>query len=243
MDKSINKNETNCSHCNLVYPDEVMIHEGDLRFCCNGCKSVYHLIHDRELESYYSKVGERKLSPPVNINNFIDSSSFDTSSFYSQYVKKIDNYENTFEVSLHIEGIHCSACVWLNEQILYETAGIIDAKINFSTHRAYIKYNKNLIELSKIIDTIRAIGYDAKPFERTERGRELDRERRDYYIRLSVGIFGVMNIMWISIALYTGYFTGIDQNIKTILNIAEWILSTPVLFYSGWIFLKVHILV
>jgi len=139
---------------------------------------------------------------------------------------------------LHIEGIHCSACVWLNEQILYETAGIIDAKINFSTHRAYIKYNKNLIELSKIIDTIRAIGYDAKPFERTERGRELDRERRDYYIRLSVGIFGVMNIMWISIALYTSYFTGIDQNIKTILNIAEWILSTPVLFYSGWIFFK-----
>ncbi len=230
------KLESSCSHCHLTFPDEVMIHENDLRFCCNGCQSVYHLIHDRELDSYYSKIGEKKLAPPKQ--NLIDSSSFDSSAFYSQYVKKIDDNNNLYEIYLHIEGIHCSACVWLNEQILYETDGIIEAKINFSNHRAYIKFDKNQINLSKIVETIRSIGYDAKPFENSERGNNLDRERRDYYIRLAVGIFGVMNIMWISIALYRGYFTGIDQNVKTILNVAEWILSTPVLFYSGWIFFR-----
>ena len=141
-------------------------------------------------------------------------------------------------ISLVIEGIHCSACVWLNEQVLYETQGVIKANINFSTNRAKIVFDKNIIPLSKIIDTIRAIGYDAVPFEITEQKEQLDKERRDYYIRLSVAIFGVMNIMWIAIALYAGYFSGIEQDVKTILNIAEWILATPVLFYSGWIFFR-----
>jgi len=47
-----------------------------------------------------------------------------------------------------------------------------------------------------------------------------------------------MNIMMIAVAQYAGYFTGMTQSMKTIMNIAEWILSTPVLFYSGWIFFR-----
>ena len=223
-----------CSHCHLEFPKDVMIEEGDLYFCCKGCQGVYHLIHDKELDSFYSKVQNQKLSPPKE--SLIDSSSFDSEAFYNEYVTQ--NRDGFHEISLHIEGIHCSACVWLNEQILYETDGIIEANINFSTHKAKIVFDKNTIPLSKIVDTIRAIGYDATPFKRTEEKKRLDRERRDYYIRMAVGIFGVMNIMWISIALYTGYFTGIEQQTKTILNIAEWILSTPVLFYSGWIFFR-----
>jgi Cu+-exporting ATPase len=223
-----------CSHCNLEFPEEHMIKEEDLYFCCKGCQGVYHLINDKELNSYYSKVGNKQLSPPKE--NLVDSSTFDSESFKDEFVKELPN--GNFQISLHIEGIHCSACVWLNEQILYETDGIIEANINFSTNRAKIVYDSSVIPLSRIIDTIRSIGYDASPFKASEQGKKLDRERRDYYIRLAVGIFGTMNIMWIAIALYTGYFTGIEQNMKTILNVAEWILATPVLFYSGLIFFK-----
>jgi Cu+-exporting ATPase len=223
-----------CSHCHLEFPEEHMIKDGDLNFCCGGCQGVYHLINSKDLGSYYSKVGEKKLAPPKE--NLMDSKTFDTQSFYDEFVQELPN--GNFSVSLHIEGIHCSACVWLNEQILYETDGILEANINFSTNRAKIVFDKSEIPLSKIVDTIRSIGYDASPFKASEQGKKLDRERRDYYMRLAVGIFGVMNIMWIAIALYTGYFTGIEQNIKTILNIAEWVLATPVLFYSGWIFFK-----
>jgi len=37
---------------------------------------------------------------------------------------------------------------------------------------------------------------------------------------------------------YVGYFTGIEESKKNILNIAEFVLATPTLFYSGWIFFK-----
>jgi Cu+-exporting ATPase len=227
------KEIVSCSHCHLEFPDDVMIKDGDLNFCCKGCQGVYHLIHDKELDSYYSKVGDTPLAPPKD--NLVDSSIFDSENFQNEYVTQKRGFS---EISLHIEGIHCSACVWLNEQILYETDGIVEANINFSTNRAKIVFDSSEISLSEIVEIIRSIGYDATPYRVSERGDKLDRERKDYYIRLAVGIFGVMNIMWISIALYSGYFTGIEQNIKTILNVAEWILSTPVLFYSGWIFFR-----
>jgi len=47
-----------------------------------------------------------------------------------------------------------------------------------------------------------------------------------------------MNIMWIAVAQYAGFFSGMTQNMKTILNIAEGILATPVIFYSGWVFFR-----
>jgi len=227
-------NEVKCSHCHLEFSEDVMIKDEELYFCCKGCQGVYHLIHERDLDSYYSKIGNKELAPPKD--SILNSETFDGEAFQKQYVTQ--NRNGLSEISLIIEGIHCSACVWLNEQILYETDGIIEANINFSTNRAKITFDSKIIKLSKIVDTIRAIGYDAVPFEVTEKKKRLDKERKDYYIRLSVGIFSVMNIMWISIALYAGYFTGIEQNMKTVLNVAEWILSTPVLFFSGWIFFK-----
>ena len=47
-----------------------------------------------------------------------------------------------------------------------------------------------------------------------------------------------MNIMWLAVAHYAGYFSGMQQSFKDILNVAEFILATPVLFYSGWIFFR-----
>ncbi len=47
-----------------------------------------------------------------------------------------------------------------------------------------------------------------------------------------------MNIMWIAIAQYAGYFSGMREDIKNILNFAEFVLATPTLFYTGWIYFK-----
>jgi Cu+-exporting ATPase len=227
-----------CSHCQLEFPEKVMILDKDsngetLYFCCRGCQGVYNILHEENLDSFYNKIGNNQLAPPTE--KLLDSSTFDSESFQKEYIKNKNGFS---EISLIIEGIHCSACVWLNEQVLYDKEGVLDASINFSTHRAKILFDKDKIKLSEIIETIRAIGYDAYPFEVSEEKNRLDKERRDYYIRLSVAIFGTMNVMWIAVALYTGFFTGIEQKMKNILNIAEWIISTPVLFYSGWIFFK-----
>jgi len=211
-----------------------MIKDGENYFCCSGCQGVFHLLKDEGLESFYEKSKNTTLSPPSQ--NFEDSSSFDTELFYEKFVKT--NKDGFCEVSLIIEGIHCSACVWLNEKVLHKMDGVIEANINFTNNKATIVWADNVVKLSAIIDTIRSIGYNAFAYDSLAQETHANRERKSYYLKMAVAIFASMNIMWIAVAQYAGYFSGITQDVKTILNIAEGILATPVLFYSGWIFFR-----
>jgi Cu+-exporting ATPase len=211
-----------------------MIQDGSNFFCCNGCQGVYHLLRDEGLDSFYEKSKGVTLTPPTH--QYEDSANFNAAAFYDRFVKV--NSDGFTEVSLIIEGIHCSACVWLNEKALHKMEGIIEANINFTNNKATIVWADHILKLSSIIDMIRAIGYNAYPYDASLQEAHANAERKDYYLRMAVAIFASMNIMWIAVAQYAGYFTGIDQEIKTILNIAEGILATPVLFYSGWIFFR-----
>lgn len=223
-----------CDHCHLEFSDEVMIHDGEYRFCCKGCQGIFHLLKDEGLESFYAKMGETTLAPPTE--QFENSSNFDTPAFTEQFVT--ETKEGLCQVSLVIEGIHCAACVWLNEKALHKMEGVIEASINFTTNKARITWDPNILKLSAIIDMIRAIGYNAFPYDASLQEVRANKERKDYYLRMAVATFATMNMMWVAIAQYAGYFSGITQEIKTILNIAEWALATPVLFYSGWVFYR-----
>jgi Cu+-exporting ATPase len=223
-----------CDHCHLEFSDDVMIHDGEYRFCCNGCRGIFHLLKDEGLESFYSKMGDTTLSPPTE--QFEASTNFDTPAFSERFVTTTK--EGLSQVSLVIEGIHCAACVWLNEKALHKMEGVIEAHINYTNNKARITWNPESLKLSAIIDMIRAIGYNAFPYDSSLQEVRANKERKDYYLRMAVATFATMNMMWIAVAQYAGYFTGITQEIKTILNIAEWFLATPVLFYSGWIFYR-----
>ena len=223
-----------CTHCHLEFSKDVMIIEGEHYFCCNGCQGVFHLLSDEGLDSFYDKVGTTKLAPPTQ--QYEDSSNFNAPAFYDKFV--VTNRDGFSEVSLIIEGIHCSACVWLNEKALHKMDGVIEASINFTNNKAHIVWADNVVKLSQIIDMIRAIGYNAYPYDASLQEAQANRVRKDYYLRMAVAIFSTMNVMWIAVAQYAGYFSGMEQNMKTILNIAEGFLATPVLFYSGWIFFR-----
>jgi len=182
-----------CSHCHLEFSREMMIIEGENYFCCNGCQGVFHLLSDEGLDSFYEKSGNIKLTPPTQ--NFEDSSSFDTDSFYEQFVKT--NNDRFKEVSLIIEGIHCSACVWLNEKALHKMDGVIEANINFTNNKATIIWADDVVKLSSIIDMIRSIGYNAFAYDSSTQEIHANKERKSYYLKMAVAIFSSMNIMWI----------------------------------------------
>ncbi len=223
-----------CDHCHLEFDESVMIKDKDKFFCCKGCQGVYHLLKSEGLESFYDKLGDTKLQPAQKKDD--DLEKFDLEGFKKRYIKKRDDGLN--EINLIIEGIHCAACVWLNEKVLHKTPGVIEASINYSNNKAKVVWDEDEIKLSKIIETIRNIGYNAYPYDPALQEERALKARRDYYMRILVAVFATMNIMWIAIAQYVGFFTGMRRDIKDILNFAEFVLATPTLFYSGWPFFK-----
>ena len=75
-------------------------------------------------------------------------------------------------------------------------------------------------------------------YNRTENEKKATENQKKYFLRMSIAIFGLISIMAIELAKYLAYFTEVDDEILGIVNMAEFIFATPVLFYSGWIFFK-----
>ncbi|VEH93568.1 heavy metal translocating P-type ATPase [Campylobacter insulaenigrae] len=204
-----------------------MIEKNGNYFCCNGCQSVYEILHDSGLEEFYDKLGNQTLNPVEFKYEYKD---------YQKYITKTK--DGLSEIFLLIEDIHCAACVWLNEKILIKSDGVVEVDINSITHKARIVFDENIISLVKIIQNIECIGYKANIYSPTKFEKRAMQTKREFYAKLIVAVACVMNIMWISVAKYAGFFSGMEKETKDILHFAEFLLCTPVIFYTGSIFYK-----
>ena len=219
-----------CAHCRGEFERKALIERGGELFCCEGCAGVYEILNSSGLGEFYERLGKTTLNPARGAKNAAQKSQEDLAAIYQNYVKN----ENGFsKISLIIEGIHCSACVWLNEKILFAQKGILEVNINSVNNKALIVWDENEVNLAQIFALIHSIGYEPYPYDAQAQEQRLAGQRREFYARLLVGIFCTMNIMWLAVAQYGGYFTGMRADVRSIINFAEFILATPVLFYTG----------
>ena len=224
-----------CNHCHLSFDEKIMIKENDLNFCCGGCQSVYHILKSENLDSFYEKLGNKTIKAPLQVSND-DLSKFDSENFLNSYTTITK--DGFVQIDLILEGIHCAACVWLNEKVLYDTKGVVEANINFTTNKARVVFNSDILKLSDIIKKIRSIGYNAYAYDSSIADKEASKAKQDYFVRIMVAVVCTMNIMMLSVAKYTGFFTGMSIEVKNMIHLAEFILATPVLFFSGFVFYK-----
>ena len=224
-----------CNHCHLSFDEKIMIKENDLNFCCGGCQSVYHILKSENLDSFYEKLGNKTIKAPLQVSND-DLSKFDSENFLNSYTTITK--DGFVQIDLILEGIHCAACVWLNEKVLYDTKGVVEANINFTTNKARVVFNSDILKLSDIIKKIRSVGYNAYAYDSSIADKEASKAKQDYFVRMMVAVVCTMNIMMLSVAKYTGFFTGMSIEVKNMIHLAEFILATPVLFFSGFVFYK-----
>lgn len=195
------------------------------------------LLQKADLGSFYHKRGDVNLTPPTSHTNQ-DLSFFDSPGFAQKYIRTDSTNPNLSSSSLILTHIHCAACVWLNEQVLNSQKGIKSASINYTNNRLHITWDHTLITLSQIIRLIQSIGYDAYAYDPQLQENTDKKQTKEYYTRVIVALFCTMNIMWIAVAQYSGYFLGIQDYARNVLNLASFILCSLTLFYSGFAFYR-----
>ncbi len=224
-----------CFHCNLPIPpdDEVVaqIEGEEQHFCCLGCKAVCEAIYAAGLEGFYDRTPDGvDLAPPPEIPK--ELALYDLDDVQSEFVGELGEER---DIHLLIEGIHCAACVWLIEHTLMPMPGIASAQVNLSGKRLHVKWHNNAITLSQIIKRLGEIGYSAVPYDPEAAEGALKKQNRHLLYRMAFAAFGMMNLMWISIALYAGANEGEFRHMFQWIGFA---LATPVLLYSGFPFYK-----
>ena len=223
-----------CDHCLLEFPEREAVRERDGEagrvFCCTGCQGIHRLIREEGLGAFYEgrrweQVGlAARPEDPQEVEAFRAALR--------------EGKDGLSEIDLYVEGIRCASCVWLNERLLGRLPGVAFARVNYATHRARIRFDPAVAALPAVLGRIRSAGYLPKPYGETEGQAAQRRETRDLLVRLGTAGFLSSQLMVITIALYAGYFQGIDPGTRRLL---EWVgmgLTLPVYFYSGAPFLR-----
>ena len=224
-----------CFHCGLPlppgnpYPGEIAGEQHS--FCCAGCRAVAQAIDSAGLSDYYNQRTEYPDRPEETVPQGLQSPDlFDREEVQRSFVRQV---EGTREASLILEGITCAACVWLNERQLQQTPGVVDAQVNYATHRARVRWDPDRISLSQILARIAAIGYTAHPYDPERREAALARERRDLLKRIGVAAMATVQLMMIAVGLYAADFYPIQDRYLGLFRWVSFGLAIPVVAYAG----------
>ena len=233
---------TKCFHCGLPVAKNLNIYveyKGENKpMCCYGCQAVSQAIIDSGMDEFYTYRTSNPEKPEEIVPEFLQQlKAYDSTTVQKKFVSSTDD-ENILEVSLILEGITCAACVWLNEKHLNSLDGVIDANINYSNHRARVRWDNSKIQLSDILESISRIGYLAHPYDPDQHQRILEKERKQQIRRLGLsGVLG-MQIMIFAVAMYTGDWWGIEDSFKQSFRWISLVLTIPILLYASSVFFK-----
>jgi heavy metal translocating P-type ATPase len=137
--------------------------------------------------------------------------------------------KHNLNLTLKIDQMWCPACGWLIEETLKRSPGVASASCNFATDRVRCDYNPIITSPQKIIGFINDLGYEASlPGE----GSEAE-ERKAELIRFIVSAFLTMNVMMLSFALYSGFFTELGRDNVYKLSWPIFVMASVVLLYGG----------
>ncbi|MCF7996796.1 MAG: heavy metal translocating P-type ATPase [Chromatiaceae bacterium] len=224
-----------CFHCGLPLDRtetvKATVAGGERHFCCTGCKSVCEAIFAAGLEGFYRRTPEGEvLGPPPEPPKQL--ALYDLDEVQAAY---LDTTADLREINLHVEGIHCAACVWLIETGLSKMPGVEEARVNLTGRRLRLKWDNSRQRLSSLIGRLGEIGYAAVPFDPETAEGALKRGNRALLFRMAFAAFAAMNLMWVSIALYAGADEGEFRGLFHWIGFA---IATPTLIYSGWPFYR-----
>ena len=237
-----NQYSSACFHCGLDVPENtefnVTIQGEQQPMCCAGCEAVAKTIIESDLSDYYQYRDPTTARNPQELipDQIKNNSIYDRESIRNRYVKTTD--DGTDEITLILEGLTCVACAWLIEKQLAKQDGIHSIDVNYTSMIAQLKWNQNQINLSQILTLIRQIGYIAIPYEpRIQYKQQL--VQRSQQIR-RIGITGIlaMQVMIISVALYFGHYTGMDESWKLFFQKLGLLFTLPIIVYSAQGFFK-----
>jgi Cu2+-exporting ATPase len=223
-----------CYHCgedvpaNTDFKVEIL---GEIRdMCCPGCQTVAETIVDSGLVSYYqyrSAPAEKAELVPEQLQALIH---YDNEDVQSEFVR---NRENVSEVTLSLEGVSCAACAWLIEKQVSNTKGMVSIRVNTTTNRALLAWDKTQVKLSELLSVIHKLGYKAAPFEADKQEASYHRMMKQYLYRLGIAGLATMQVMMLAVALYLEVFGDLEPEFKNYLRWVSLIFATPVLLYSA----------
>lgn len=232
--------DARCFHCHEPVPAGLnfsLVFDGQQRaFCCAGCLAVADTIIASNLADYY----RFRTEPASKANALPEKLKAELTQFDAADVLSDVSHQHgdLTEIELSVSGISCAACAWLIENQLRQLPSVHKVNVNSTTQRCYLSWNAQQIPLSRILQQLADIGYQASPFIADAEEQRYKAELSRFLKRLAVSGIMTMQVMMLAVALYFGDYTGIEASHQGYLRWISMLLTLPVVLYAALPFVK-----
>ncbi|HET7190549.1 MAG TPA: heavy metal translocating P-type ATPase [Pseudolabrys sp.] len=136
-------------------------------------------------------------------------------------------------MDLAVEGIACGACIARIEGAVKRVPGVTEARLNFTNRRLHIAWADGAVKPAQILQVLEDNGYHGHPFEplRAEQEEAIEARRLTRY--LAVAGFAAMNIMLLSVSVWSGNVTDITAETRDFFHWASALIALPAAAYAG----------
>ena len=228
--------DVRCTHCGLPVPAGLVAPDGDAQFCCQGCRTVYQMIHGCGLDRFYRlrETADAAATPARTTQR--QYGEYDDAVFRDLYCQTLADGVQATE--LYLEGVHCAACVWLVEKLPQVLPGVIESRLDMRRCLVRIRWLDERVKLSRIAGMLDSLGYPPHP-ARDVRARELRRrEDHRFLIRIGVAAACAGNVMTLAFALYGGMFSGIEAEYARLFRWTSMLFGLIALLWPGSLFFR-----
>jgi Cu2+-exporting ATPase len=224
-----------CWHCGEPLPaadaPRARVAGEERAVCCQGCRAAAEWIDQLGLADYYRLREAPAPRAPEAAEAARTSIAWARPELERHVVRRLD--DESREAIVLIEGLRCSACVWLIERTLGALPGVASAQVSATARRARIVWHADKCSLATILEALMRAGYRALPLDAAALDDSRRREQRTALKQLVVAGFGSMQAMMYASGLYFGAFDGIDATSRDLLRWIGLLVATPVVFYAA----------
>ncbi|MEQ6168807.1 heavy metal translocating P-type ATPase metal-binding domain-containing protein [Ekhidna sp. MALMAid0563] len=220
--------ELKCHHCED--PCDESIQADDHHFCCYGCRAVYELLDQSNLNQYYTETSKENKSLS-ELKAERKYAFLDNEDIQKQLLRfKSDDVS---VVKWFLPGIHCSSCIYLLEHLTKLDQAVIRSEVNFVKREVIITFNHHEKSLRQLAVLLSQLGYEPGislcSLDKTKK----QVAKSNIGTKLAVAGFCFGNAMLMSMPEYLDRNFLLTNDFKTVFNWINFALAFPVVLYAA----------
>ena len=133
------------------------------------------------------------------------------------------------KIMLSLPQIHCAACISDVERALLKVEGVTEARVNLTLRRAAVEAAPQ-ITAQDLTQLLQQAGFEAHELDADMLSTtQADTQSRDLLMRLGVAFFAMMNVMLLSVAIWSGA-DGVTRDMMHWISAA---IAIPAVIFCG----------
>lgn len=136
-------------------------------------------------------------------------------------------------MELAVEGIRCAGCMHAIESGLGKDTGILKARVNLALKRVTVEWQDGALRPEGVIEKLAALGFKAYPFLPSAERDSVTQEERRLLRYLAVAGFAAMNIMLLSVSVWSGGNGDISPVTRDFFHWLSALIALPTAAYAG----------